>query len=319
MICGFFENTLNNKKVFRKIGKGFNNKICYFIVFLVTIGILISLSGCGSARKAPVDSRTQKAKSSDITFRRSHRPLYYKVKKGDTLYSVAWQYGLDYKRLAHWNNIKAPYIIFIGKKLRLASKYQGKKKSSKNKRKKVNKKTVKVTNSKSKNKTRVKKNNKTGKTKVTKRQSPKKTKAKKTHKKSSKKSNNKKVSIKSNSGLQWVWPISGKVIQKFSPSKGKKGIDIAAKKGIKVGASERGKVVYSGHGLTGYGLLVIIKHNSEYLSAYAHNSKLIVKEGEVVKKGQVIAYTGKSATDRVKLHFEIRKNGQPVNPLKFLP
>jgi len=303
MICNLFKKSLSNYKDFRKIGKGFYNYYCYFIVFLVTIGILISISGCGSTTRAPVDNRSNASKSSQPSFKRSHRPLYYKVKKGDTLYSIAWQYGLDYKQLAYWNNIKAPYIIFIGKKLRLASKYKQKKKTTKSKGKKVKKKAVKVSNKTKK--------------KATAKKSTQKVKKKASNKKV--KHSPKKVTKKNSSGLNWIWPISGKVIQKFTPSKGKKGIDIAAKMGIKVAASERGKVVYSGHGLTGYGLLIIIKHNSEFLSAYAHNSKLVVKEGEVVKKGQVIAFTGKTATDRVKLHFEIRKNGKPVNPVKYLP
>jgi len=305
MFSLFFENKHGFSEVFKKIGKGFNNRSCYFVVILVTIGILISISGCSSTGNAPVDNRSSAQKSSEQGFKRSHRPLYYKVKKGDTLYSISWQYGLDYKQLASWNNIKTPYIISIGKKLRLATKAKGKTKSGRKYRKKDNKPTVKLKKTK-------------------KRSTQKKTKTVKPSKKSSKKQKStKKVNTvkpkKKRSGLNWIWPVKGKVIQKFSPSKGKKGIDIAAKQGTKVKASEAGKIVYRGHGLTGYGLLLIIKHNKEFLSAYAHNSKLIVKDGEVVKKGQIIAYTGKTATDRVKLHFEIRKNGQPVNPVKYLP
>ena len=119
--------------------------------------------------------------------------------------------------------------------------------------------------------------------------------------------------------FNWVWPVKGKLYRRFSPSKGKKGIDILVKNASNVKASESGKVVYSGHGLTGYGLLIIIKHNNKYLSAYAHNSKLLIEEGQKVKRNQVIALSGKSSSERFKLHFEIRKNGRPVNPLKYLP
>ncbi len=98
-----------------------------------------------------------------------------------------------------------------------------------------------------------------------------------------------------------------------------KGIDIAGNLGTQVKAAGNGKVVYSGTGLRGYGQLVIIKHNETYLSAYGHNSKLLVKEGQQVTKGQTIAEMGSTDTSQVKLHFEIRKNGQPINPLNVLP
>jgi lipoprotein NlpD len=118
--------------------------------------------------------------------------------------------------------------------------------------------------------------------------------------------------------LNFGWPIKGRVIKKFSPSRNK-GIDIAGKKGQLVKATEAGEVVYGGQGLIGFGKLLIIKHNNDYLSAYANNSRLLVNEGEYVKKGQVIAEVGGVRINRTSLHFEIRKNGKPVNPLKLLP
>ncbi|MCW8929533.1 MAG: peptidoglycan DD-metalloendopeptidase family protein [Gammaproteobacteria bacterium] len=96
-------------------------------------------------------------------------------------------------------------------------------------------------------------------------------------------------------------------------------MDISATKGTLIKSAEAGKVVYSGQGLVGYGRLIIIKHNDTFLSAYAHNQSLLVNEGQIVKKGQSIARLGRSGTDRYKLHFEIRKNGKPVNPLSYLP
>ena len=118
-------------------------------------------------------------------------------------------------------------------------------------------------------------------------------------------------------GISWMWPAKGSVIKGFSNDN--KGIDIAGSRGQNVNASAEGQVVYSGNALRGYGNLVIINHNNEYLSAYAHNDVLLVKEGQKVKKGQVIARMGSTDADRVKLHFEIRYKGNSVNPRKYLP
>lgn len=117
--------------------------------------------------------------------------------------------------------------------------------------------------------------------------------------------------------VEWIWPTRGKILGGFSEAT--KGIDIAGESGQSVIASAAGKVVYSGAGLRGYGRLIIIKHNNTYLSAYAHNSKILVKEGQTVAKGQKIAEMGNTDTDLVKLHFEIRKNGKPIDPLEHLP
>lgn len=125
----------------------------------------------------------------------------------------------------------------------------------------------------------------------------------------------------SNDDVDWAWPIQpvpkGKIVAQFTDAN--KGVDISGSKGSPVLASAPGKVVYSGAGLRGYGRLVIVKHNATWLSAYAHNEKILVAEGEEVKKGQKIAEMGSSDADQVKLHFEIRKQGKPVDPMKFLP
>jgi lipoprotein NlpD len=119
--------------------------------------------------------------------------------------------------------------------------------------------------------------------------------------------------------IDWAWPATGKVITGFSETANLKGIDIAGKAGQSVLASGPGKVVYAGSGLRGYGKLIIIKHNNTFLSAYAHNREILVKEGQLVTKGQKIAEMGDSDADQVKLHFEIRRFGKPVDPAKFLP
>lgn len=204
---------------------------------------------------------------------------YYIVKQGDTLYSIGFRSGHGYKRLAEWNKIKRPYKIKIGQKIKL---FQSKQWLSAKKRVKVGKKTL-----------------------ITKRNYD---------KKSSIISKVNKKMLK----FYWQWPIKGKILKNFTQS-GSKGIDIYGKLGQKVKATESGKVVYSGSGLKGYGKLLIIKHNYLYLSAYANNSRLLVKEGQAVKKGQIIAEVGRVSSKQTSLHFEIRKNGKPVNPLHFLP
>ena len=122
------------------------------------------------------------------------------------------------------------------------------------------------------------------------------------------------------SGIAWVWPAKGKIIRKFSPKgSGKQGISIAGKMGQKVVSAASGKVVYSGEGLVGYGRLIIVQHRGEFLTAYAHNDRLLVGEGQSVKKGQTIAHMGKTAARTPRLHFEIRYKGSAVDPLKYLP
>ncbi len=118
--------------------------------------------------------------------------------------------------------------------------------------------------------------------------------------------------------LSWMWPSDGKIVATFDEGKNK-GIDIAGKAGQQVMAAGTGKVMYAGSGIRGYGNLVIVKHSNSLLSAYAHNRSIVVKEGQHVSKGQVIAEMGDSDADSVKLHFEIRQQGKPVDPSRFLP
>lgn len=119
---------------------------------------------------------------------------------------------------------------------------------------------------------------------------------------------------------KWLWPTKGRVIKNFSAGdQGNKGIDIAGQRGQPITSTANGTVVYSGNALRGYGNLVIIKHNDNYLSAYAHNERLLVHEGQSVKAGQKIATMGSSGTNSVRLHFEIRYQGKSVNPKRYLP
>ncbi|MEJ7808051.1 MAG: peptidoglycan DD-metalloendopeptidase family protein, partial [Telluria sp.] len=126
------------------------------------------------------------------------------------------------------------------------------------------------------------------------------------------------VSATEDDKLSWMWPSDGKIIATFDEGKNK-GIDIAGRAGQQVMAAGTGKVMYAGSGIRGYGNLVIVKHSNSLLSAYAHNRSIVVKEGQNVSRGQVIAEMGDSDADSVKLHFEIRQQGKPVDPSRFLP
>jgi lipoprotein NlpD len=132
-------------------------------------------------------------------------------------------------------------------------------------------------------------------------------------------SNTKPEAIDGDGLPQWVWPTAGKLLHPFNQGTNPKGVAIGGTAGQPVIASAAGKVVYSGSGLRGYGKLIIIKHNSTYLSVYAHNRELLVKEGERVSRGQKIAEMGSTDAERVSLHFEIRRLGKPVDPFKYLP
>lgn len=124
----------------------------------------------------------------------------------------------------------------------------------------------------------------------------------------------------SSSATEWRWPAEGKIVEGFSTAEqGNKGIDIAGRKGQPVYAAGDGKVVYAGSALRGYGKLIILKHDEDYLSAYAHNDSLRVQEGQTVKQGMVIADMGNSDAPDVRLHFEIRYKGKSVNPMTYLP
>jgi len=245
----------------------------------------LTLTACGGSTRAPVVAPGKYNRTPMVSERTIRPPNYYTVRRGDTLYSIAWKYGLDFRDVSRWNSIRAPYTIYPGQKIRLkpasAGKRKAKRTSTGRQRKQVN----------------------------AKRDSEKKSTA------SQRKS---KKQIVTTGQVKWSWPTKGRIVQSNTPIS-KNGIDISGKLNQQIKAAAEGTVVYSGSGLLGYGKLIIIKHNETYLSAYAHNNRLVVKEGERVKLGQHIAYMGKTTNGRVLLHFEVRKNGQPDNPLKYLP
>lgn len=206
---------------------------------------------------------------------------WVKAEKGDTLYGLSKRYGVSVDRLAQLNQLKKPYIIKPGQAIFL-----------------------KPLNTTTKRNTA-----KTGSgnhSHVSSKPTP--------------VASSQAQSISWPKTVHWQRPTKGKIIKKFNRRKNDaKGIDIAGKEGRRIVAAASGKVVYSGNGLISYGNLIIIKHNKTFLSAYAYNRKLLVKEGDVVKAGQKIAEMGHKEKQRPMLHFEIRKNGKPVDPLKYLP
>jgi len=229
----------------------------------------------------------------------------YQVRKTDTLYSIAFRFGIDFQQLAQINKIKRPYTIYPGQviKLRFNKNVASSSKTTAIASKTKNTQVSKLGN---KNLNVAKQQNKIMPKQVDKSKS--KGMLKSLHFDSTKKVTG------------WQWPVKNKHWKKNSFGKDtNQGIEIPGRFGEAIKAAADGRVVYSGNGLVGYGNLIIIKHNASFLSAYAHNESLIVNENELVRAGQLIAKMGKNDTGQTQLHFEIRFQGRPVNPLKFLP
>ncbi|HLP99307.1 MAG TPA: peptidoglycan DD-metalloendopeptidase family protein [Sideroxyarcus sp.] len=242
----------------------------------------------------------------------------YVVQKGDTLYSIAFLNGVDYRDVADWNDLDNPAAIKIGQQLKLRIPVATPAAQSSQPKP--------VMDSQVGEQGGVKSYPKVGKLAY----------SEQALAQAERLQNEPAVAVApavvptkpaapqaravdDEEPLEWGMPTSGKLIAGFSESDNRKGVDIIGKKGQAIVASASGKVVYSGSGLRGYGKLIIIKHNKTYLSAYAHNDQILVKEGQSVSKGQKIAEMGSTDADQVKLHFEIRKLGKPVDPAKYLP
>ncbi len=217
-------------------------------------------------------------------------PGWYIVKPTDTLYSISWRYGLDYNDLARWNGLNDDFLIYPGQQLILiepdkATDQQVATETGDNKKKQPQTKKTAV---------------------ATPFPNPKIIASD--------------ITYDNNKELEWRWPTEGRVKSLFSlKDLDRRGIDIAGKIGQPVYAVAAGKVVYSGTGLTGYGNLIIIKHNDTFLSAYAYNRNRLVSEGTQVKQGGLIAEMGQNKEKDPVLHFQIRKKGKPVDPLIYLP
>ncbi|WP_079726211.1 peptidoglycan DD-metalloendopeptidase family protein [Pseudoxanthomonas indica] len=219
-----------------------------------------------------------------------------KVERGETLYGIAFRNGIDFRDLAAWNNIGSPYTIYPGQTLRLyPSGASGSRPAS----------TASGSGTPTTVATGKPRPATTAGTVGTVATAPKPAPV---------------SSAPSSSGFSWRWPADGHVINRYvAGDAGRQGIDIAGSSGQAVRAGADGVVVYSGAGLVGYGELIIIKHSEAWLSAYGHNRKRLVNEGQNVKAGQQIAEMGSSGAAREMLHFEIRYNGKPVDPQIYLP
>lgn len=232
-----------------------------FIGCLIAFSFL--LSACGGRYASYTPARILENPDSHV------------VSAGETLYSISWQYGYDYRRVAKWNGIDSPYTIYPGQRIRLTAAPAPRRDGEPE-----------------------------GESKVTKVRPP---------------QTGGEQPRASSAVIKWRWPTEGEVVRTFKENaRGKKGIEIAGKDGQPIRAAASGRVVYSGNGLKGYGNLVIIKHDEQYLSAYAYNSQLLVEENDSVEHGQQIAKMGAGA-DGAALHFEIRRTGRSVDPLTFLP
>lgn len=262
--------------------------------------ISISLISCTQYLKSSAKSPSTKRSKSSLY----QPPKYHQVAKGETLYSIAWFYGYDYRQIALWNDIDYPYRIHPNQEIQLYPSLV--RRASQNTRVTNNKRTISKSNQAKHSGKRVANRAK----RTVRKQRKKINKSQKVHKRQ-----------KQNyaSKIKWGWPTRGKIVHRFKDKHGKKGLGISGKNGQRIVAAAAGRVVYSGSGLRGYGKLIIIKHNDTYLSAYANNKNILIKEQQKVKSGQHIADMGSNGANKTILHFEIRKNGKPVNPIRYLP
>lgn len=285
---------------------------------------LLALAGCVATRPAPVADRLpqQKAKAPVKPPARAmsapdpSRPEFYTVKTGDTLYSIALEFGLDYRELATWNGID-PSRIRVGQQLRLTpvrgvvasplrtppdaveARPLGTERGAVAGGAKSEPRGVRVPYSD---------------------QAYAQLAGAKTEPTTAKPSvpESRPERAKGVDDIDWIWPVTGKIVNPFNDASSK-GIGISGKMGQPVVAAGPGRVIFSGTGIRGLGKLIVIKHNEKFLSVYAHNRELLVKEGQSVARGQKIAEMGNTDTDQVKLHFEIRRLGKPVDPTALLP
>ncbi|ELZ5940740.1 murein hydrolase activator NlpD [Providencia vermicola] len=240
----------------------------------------------------------------------------YTVQRGDTLFYIAYITGNDFRELASKNNIPEPYSLNVGQVINIGngnvnSNGQLASNSSNSNQQPVDLRTTNAypANGSDQNTGKMLPNNKKPATQVS-------TATTSTASTTSTTT----ASSTNSSSIKWRWPAEGKMIEGFSDAQGgNKGIDIAGSRGQPVLAAAPGKVVYAGNALRGYGNLIIIKHNDDYLSAYAHNDTLLVRDQQDVAAGQKIATMGSTGTSSVRLHFEIRYKGKSVNPLRYLP
>ncbi|WP_425254724.1 peptidoglycan DD-metalloendopeptidase family protein [Janthinobacterium sp. NFX145] len=296
-------------------------------ILLCSITLAALLSGCGTTGvQAPVVERHPSSSSAAASDPRDRDPAYYTVKRGDTLLRIALEHGQNYRDLVVWNDLSNPNDIKVDQVLRVlpptgdtggaqtsvivmppvtevkpAAPVVPKKTGPRGEKRAYSDATLAELRADG------------GNGDVKPAPAPAAAAAAPAAAAAAPA-----ASAPGDEKISWMWPSEGKVIGTFDEGKNK-GVDIAGKAGQQVVAAGAGKVMYAGSGIRGYGNLVIVKHSNSLLSAYAHNRSILVKEGQNVNKGQAIAEMGDSDADRVKLHFEIRQQGKPVDPSKFLP
>jgi lipoprotein NlpD len=321
------------------------------------LALTIVLAGCAARTHAPVDDQSRGIREPTAEYR--------EVVAGDTLYSIAWENGRDYRELAAWNHLAPPYTIRPGQKLRLRPPAGLREEAAPDDAPDVHivksgetlygiaratgnepdelaawnnlsppytlsvGQTLRLTSPTRARPAPAK--SQSGAKATGGREQPPRTARAEAPKPHTKGEPNKQEAAPTASRShapaakrtaaveQWSWPAEGALLERFNANGRNKGIDIGGNRGAPVHAAAAGHVVYQGSGLRGYGQLIIVKHNADYLSAYAHCDRTYVREGDVIKRGQKIAEMGSSGADRVKLHFEIRHRGNPVDPLAYLP
>nr|WP_259651438.1 peptidoglycan DD-metalloendopeptidase family protein [Pseudomonas sp. NCCP-436] len=268
--------------------------------------LLTLLGGCASSPPGGVEVVDRSQGRAQVAQRQPVRTGQYVVQRGDTLYSIAFRFGWDWKALAAHNGLRDPYLIRVGQVIRFDNRAPIAQQQA---AARPNPAAPAVTTTKPAASVARPQTSSTGSSQVQVAKPAATTTAANTP-----------VKPVARSSTGWAWPASGTVISRFSSNGSlNKGIDIAGELGQPVLAASDGTVVYAGSGLRGYGELIIIKHSDTYVSAYGHNRRLLVREGQQVKAGQTIAEMGSTGADRVKLHFEIRRQGKPVDPLQYLP
>ena len=284
---------------------------------IVVLALAALVAGCVGYR--PMDSDGTRSAGT-----RRSQSQYHTVVAGDTLYSIAWEAGHDYRAVARWNGIGSPYLLHPGQRIRLKPPQSDKGRivvaAGDTLYGLAEEVGVDFRELAAWNNIPPPYTIRPGQVLRTTPPGSARRKAGAPSSSSGESSSSSKASRRSTAQVgAWVWPADGPIVRRFSARGVNKGLDIGGRRGAPVQAAAPGTVVYTGSGLRGYGQLIIIKHNRDFLSAYAHSDRTYVEEGDVIKRGQKIAAMGSSGTDQVKLHFEIRYRGSPVDPLKYLP
>ena len=275
---------------------------------LLGAGFLLLLAGCAAKPPAPVVERSSAPPRAELPVDGLHQ-----VYRGDTLHGIAFKYGLDWRELARWNDLNAPYIIYPDQVLRLRAPAGAARRPAGT----VSTRGVQPRSSSTRADAAATKP-RTPAPASSSRPAP--VAAKPAPKAAAPKAAPAKAQPKPVSSTGWMWPVEGRVLRSFKAGDpARNGLDIASREGREVVAAGAGEGVYSGNGLIGYGELVIIKHDDRMLSAYGHNRVRLVKEGDVIAKGQKIAEVGRNDRKEQILHFEIRRDGKPVDPMRYLP